>query len=140
MAPAPDALTHLALSRGTLDRAAYRRSDPELMPRLLGDPTTRVVVITPDARMEVGEATPGAGPLVISYRAPQPADAERLALFLGEQRVLGEERVLGEGPPAGDAADHGTTSYVAVVGEAPGDDDPASEQWQNLRTAGLDLG
>lgn len=152
---APDALTHLALSRGTLDRAAHRRTDPELLARLLTDPTTRVVTVSSDARMEVASAhaDTSAGPSAsapaaatppgtdavaesgpgnrnrgLALRPPTPVDLARLAFFLGEEAPA--DRALGGNP----------TAYVAVVGEAPPDDVPAAERWLSLRTAGLELG
>ena len=132
---APDALTHLALSRGTLDRAAHRRAVPELMNRLLRDPATRVVTVTRDARMEVlgrvdesTDASSDAAGTYLVQRSPVEADLDLLAFFLGE-----ETSVVG-------AAGGDPTAYVVVVGEAPGDDDPAAGRWQSLRAAGLDLG
>ncbi len=136
MAPAPDsALTHLALSRGTLDRAAHRRADPELLARLLSDPATRVVTVTREARMEVvsregddAVAPSDSAGAALAYRSPVVADRHLLAFFLGEEEP---EDGVTEGEP---------TAYVAVVGEAPDADEPAAERWQNLRAAGLDLG
>ena len=132
---APDALTHLALSRGTLDRAAHRRADPELISRLLADPATRVVTVTRDARMEVlsheSEQSAAASETtgtVLVQRSPTEADRDLLAFFLGEET------------PEDGAAEGDPTAYVAVVGDAPDDDDPAAGRWQNLRAAGLDLG
>ena len=38
-----ETLLDLSLSRGALDRAAERRKDPDLLPTLLADPSTRVL-------------------------------------------------------------------------------------------------
>lgn len=116
-------LRDLALIRGTLDRAGHRRTDPDLVPSLLADPTTRVAVIVGD-QMEVVEDAPpttdaafapGSSHLVL--RPPVADDRHRLAFFLGVEE---------EGGPA----------YLAVVGDptAAGHGD-----WKTLRDAGTRL-
>ncbi len=140
--PAADVLTRLALSRGTLDRAGHRRSDPELVARLLTDPSTRVAVIVGDRMELVADPAEPTGH-ALALRPPAPTDAGRLAVFLGEE-----------------LADGARTAYLAVQGY-PGDPDappldgsdggdrhgpdrpPAPRStagWQTLRVAGLHLG
>lgn len=119
MGPAPDVLTRLALSRGTLDRAGHRRRDPDLVTHLLADPATRVAMIVGETMevLEDGMAPTGHS---LGLRSPVPADADRLAVFLGEEWTDGEQ-----------------TAYLAVVGEPT---DAGVGEWQTLRAAGLHLG
>lgn len=113
----------LALAHGDLDRAADRRADPAYLPGLLADPATRVVALRGD-RIAVAEAAEG---LVLVPRAPTPADADRLSVFLG---------VLPAGLPGqpGERGEPGQTAYLGVV-----EDDEPGEGWANLRAAGLRL-
>jgi NAD+ diphosphatase len=108
-------LPELALSSSVLDRRGDLRADPALLPRLLADPATAVLRLVGD-RVAVGEGREGSTTAVLT--APEPADAGRLALYLGEA--------------AG-------TSYVAVVAddlmEAVADD----PSWRTLRQVGADL-
>ncbi|WP_426562176.1 NAD(+) diphosphatase [Angustibacter sp. McL0619] len=105
--PAAAALPDLPLATPITDRAGHRRG-PLLIAELVADPATRVLeVATGRARTKGGSA--------LTLRAPEPADAERLALFLGEDREA--------------------TSYLAVEVEAA-DDDP---QWQGLRALAVAL-
>lgn len=92
----------LLLTRPVADRAAHRRT-PELLPALVGDPATRVLEVA-SGRAQVDDADPSR----LRLRRPEPSDAERLAVFLGEEQ--------GE-------------SYVAVDVQTP-DDDPT---WRGLR-------
>jgi len=117
--PAADVLTRLALSRGTLDRAGHRRQEPGLLTDLVTDPATRVAVIVGDTMEVVEDRTSPTG-RSLALRPPVPADADRLAVFLGEE-----------------ARDGGPTAYLAVVGDPT---DVGAGEWQNLRTAGLHLG
>ncbi len=119
MRPAADVLTRLALSRGTLDRAGHRRQEPGLLTDLVTDPATRVAVIVGDTMEVVEDRTSPTG-RSLALRPPVPADADRLAVFLGEE-----------------ARDGGSTAYLAVVGDPT---DVGAGEWQNLRTAGLHLG
>ena len=104
----------LPLCRGTLDRAAGRRTEPDLVQKLLADPATRVAVIV-DGTMEL--ASDGA----LALRPPAPDDRYLPAFFLGEE------------PAADDGA---AQAYLALAGEATlaGHGD-----WQTLRTAGEGL-
>lgn len=113
--PSADAtLPDLALSRSVLDRRGELRSDPQLLPRLLADPATRVLRLVGD-RVRVVDA--GSATAVV-LAPPEDADRTRLALYLGE---------------AGGAA------VVGVVADDAPDavaDDPA---WRTLRSVGADL-
>ncbi|MDQ2757292.1 MAG: NAD(+) diphosphatase [Actinomycetota bacterium] len=130
MAPAPDVLTRLALSRGTLDRASHRRTDTGLMPSLLADPATRVLALSADQHAELEDDATSPTGRGLAYRAPEPADVQRLAFFLGEEAPRA-------GASGGLPAHAGPTAYVAVVDPTPRAQD---EGWVSLRDAGLDLG
>ncbi|MCE1179425.1 MAG: NAD(+) diphosphatase [Micrococcales bacterium] len=117
----PEPIGRPALARSDLDRAAHLRADPGLVPRLLSDPTTRVVSLAGD-RAECGLGADGRAGLVL--RAPVPEDSGRLTLFLGFDPA--------EGHPAGERA-----AYLAVV-EEPGQDD--ARGWATLRRVGTMLG
>ncbi len=121
VARADRSLTGVALSEPVLDRRADRRTDPDLLPRLLADPATRVVRLVGD-RAEVEEDEGGAR-LVLG--PPRPQDRARLAVYLGE---------------------HDGRAHVAVVddgdGPAPGEPGPTSPEdprWRTLRQAGARL-
>ncbi len=97
-----------------LDRRGDLRADPELVPRLLADPATRVLRVVGD-RVAVERADDRAR---VVLTAPEGADAGRLALYLGEV---------------------GGTAYLGVVADDHADavhDDPA---WCTLRQVGADL-
>lgn len=112
MATTHDILADLALSRTTLDRAGHERRDPDLLSRLLGDPTTRVAAIRGD-RMRVRWAD---GMPCLDLRAPRLEDADRLAVYLGR------------------GAD--STAYVAVVEAQTEVEGP---EWATLRQVGAGL-
>lgn len=113
MSRSAETLANLSLARSALDRAGERRADPGLLPRLLSEPSTRVLSLA-DGSAEV-EAD-GARPR-LSLRSPIPTDEDALALFLG---VDGED-----------------TAYVAVVGDAVDSGDP--RDLRTLRQVGADL-
>ncbi|MHB8274629.1 MAG: NAD(+) diphosphatase [Dermatophilaceae bacterium] len=100
----------MSLARGTLDRAGLRRKDPDLLPSLLKESSTRVVELIA-GRAEVIESERD---LVLVLRSPSGQDASRLAVFLGQD---------GDG-----------TAYVGVVGEPP--DQPETSRWRTLREVG----
>jgi NAD+ diphosphatase len=114
--PAADGtLPGLALSTSVLDRRGDLRADPGLLPRLLADRATRVLRLVGD-RVAVQPADGGG--LAVLLTPPEPADAGRLALYLG---------------------DDGGTAHVGVVADDLADavaDDPG---WRTLRQAGGDL-
>jgi NAD+ diphosphatase len=90
-----------ALGRSPVDRAADRRGDT-LIPHLLEDPTTQIVTISEGRAVVEGE------PARLLLRSPQPADAGRLAMFLGQADdvpyvavVLGPDELVPSGLPAG---------------------------------------
>lgn len=121
-----ESLPGLALSRAVLDRAAYRRSEPDLVPRLLADPRTRVYEVRGDRMRMVQEPTPH-----LPWRAPEPGDAERLAFYLGEI-------------PKGVSPDRDGAHAVSVVAVVKPvvDPDPGGSEWDDspswvtLRQAG----
>jgi len=104
-------LRDLPLARGTVARAGLRRRDPEMVPSLLKDPSTRVLELVA-GRAEVVEPDRD---LELRLRSPDGQDAARLAVFLGQD---------GDG-----------TAYVGVVGDSlfP----PETAQWRTLREVGV---
>jgi NAD+ diphosphatase len=122
----PGQLSGLPLSRATLDRAADRRGDG-LLPTLLADPATRVLEVAS------GRAPVTGDPPALVLRAPEPGDADRVAVFLGRE-------VDGTGP----GVDH-----VAVAVQGPqGSNGSAvrfdvgadADGWAGLREVGGLLG
>ena len=71
-------LPTLPLARSAIDRAAHRRTD-DLLPTLLTQPTTRVLAVAS------GRAAVAGDPVALVLRAPEPADAGRLAVYLGTE-------------------------------------------------------
>jgi NAD+ diphosphatase len=106
-----ETLRDLPLARGTVARAGLRRRDPEMLPSLLKDPSTRVLELVA-GRAEVVEPDRD---LELRLRSPDGQDAARLAVFLGQD---------GDG-----------TAYVGVVGDSlfP----PETAQWRTLREVGV---
>lgn len=88
-----------------------RRRDPELLPTLLKDPSTRVLELIA-GRAEVVELDRD---LALLLRPPGEQDASRLAVFLGQ---------------GGDGK-----AYVGVVGDPPGPSE--TSQWRTLRAVGV---
>lgn len=143
-------LQRLALSRATLDRAAHRRAEPDLVARYLADPKTAVLVLHGD------HAPVHDGPdhrLVLV----DPATATRLAAGagagagesvadLGLVAFLGEDLagrvhlllVLPHGTPgpltSGPAADGGPAAGAGAAGIAP--PAPEAATWLDLRAVG----
>jgi NAD+ diphosphatase len=105
-----ETLPNLALARGTLDRDGLRRKDPDLLPSLLKDPSTRVVELA-SGRAEVVKSDRD---IALVLRSPVGQDLSRLAAFLGQD---------GDG-----------TAYVGVVGDPS--DQPGTSQWPTLREVG----
>ncbi len=101
-------LLDLVLGRSAHDRAALRRRDPGLIPTLLADPDTRVFDVYRNRVVLDASGT------ALALRSPQPADDDRLAVYLGS--VEGRE-------------------HVAVVRGAEGAPDDA----RSLRAVGLTL-
>ena len=116
MAPvgrSPELLVNLPLARTAVDRAAERRSDPDLVPQLLADPATRVLAVR-DGSAEV--SADGSRPALV-LRPPLPVDAHALAVFLG--------------------VDGGGTAYLAVDHHAADSGDAGD--LRTLRQVGADL-
>jgi NAD+ diphosphatase len=113
-------LRDLALARGALDRRAELRGTPELVERLLAEPSTRVLDLVDD-RAPVDRTDSGP---VLRLRAPGPGDTDGLVVLLGVE--AGPAAVAGTevgGTAAGGTAVGGTqvggTAYLAVVRRAP---------------------
>jgi len=115
-------LEPLALSRATQDRAAHRRPQADLVPRLLADPTTLVLHLAGDrAAVTDGRGGPR---LVLTPTAAAALDGGpttdgrgRLLAFLGED-VHGRSYLLSAGPdepdqPAATAPDEGAGARLA---------------------------
>ena len=105
-----ETLRDLSLAHGNLDRASLRRQDPDLLPSLLKDPSTRVVELVGN-RAEFIESDRD---ISLALRSPQDQDVDRLSAFLGQD---------GEG-----------TAYVGVVGDPS--DEPEVPHWRTLREVG----
>lgn len=116
--PSSMPLGDLPLSRGSLDRAAHRRAEPDLVPKLLADPATRVAVIVAESMELDGEGA-------LNLRPPVPDDRHRLAFFLGEEHPTDAE----------DGSEQ--VAYLVVVGDPT---DAGHGDWQTLRNAGVSLG
>ena len=108
-------LPNLPFAQPGLDRSAELRSDPGLLADLLATPATRVLELHGD-RVSVREED---GDLTLSLRGPQPADGERLALFLG--------------------VDERGAAHVAVVLDPPGEGDEEGDGLHTLRQVGAQL-
>ena len=120
-----ETLPNLSLARPGLDRHAERRSEPDLVPRLLAEATTRVLVVRGD---KVAVAIPGEGDPAdpaLALRSPEEPDAGGLVLYLGQD---------GDG-----------TAYLAVAqpaapeGDVDGGPTDDGDQWRSLRQVGADL-
>ncbi|WP_235543925.1 NAD(+) diphosphatase [Phycicoccus sp. Soil803] len=117
-----ETLPNLALARPGLDRHAELRAQPDLLDRLLADPSTRVLEVHGDkVPVLLGHADDGDRPdddgagaaPALDLRAPVPADADALVLFLGQD---------GDG-----------TAYLAVARPAPEVEAPDGGVWERLR-------
>ena len=120
-----ETLPNLSLARPGLDRHAERRGDPDLVPQLLAQPATRILVVRGDKVPVVTPDTPSEGATgdpVLALRPPLGSDSAALVLYLGQD---------GEG-----------TAYLAVAEPAaPEGEVPAGEEdhWRSLRQIGADL-
>jgi NAD+ diphosphatase len=120
-------LGDLPLSRGSLDRAAHRRAEPDLVATLLADPATRVAVIVAESM----EVLPDGG---LALRAPAPDDRHRLAFFLGEE--VEEVEDVEEAEEAAPDARTRRVAYLAIVGDPT---EAGHGDWETLRNAGEKL-
>ncbi|MFC7878488.1 NAD(+) diphosphatase [Isoptericola sp. NPDC057391] len=137
---APFALPDLSYTRATHDRAAERRAEPGLVARLLGDPTTRVVLV-----LRGRVAVDASGDLLLLDVAAVdglPAEPERADrpdghvpghrwLFLGEQDGTG---LLGLVLP--DEADADAVGIEGVSPAAPASRLAREHAWAGLREVG----
>ncbi|HEV7194711.1 MAG TPA: NAD(+) diphosphatase [Pedococcus sp.] len=114
-----ETLPNLALAQPGLARHADRRLEPNLVPTLLADPSTRVV----DLHRDRVELTEGPNGPALTQRSPRPDDHERLVVFLGQDD--------------GGAGDDGDTAYLAVV--EPDAEPTDHPEWRTLRQCGADL-
>ncbi|HEY0187701.1 MAG TPA: NAD(+) diphosphatase [Cellulomonas sp.] len=128
--------TDLPLSRTVTDRSAERRSEPDLLARLLDDPSTRVLLVSGGrvatrTRRQVGLAL--FSPREAALRAPSGSMEERWA-FLGHDDADGlPGAAVTEAPPTGPA-------YVAH--HVPDPDSaalPPGIVWSALREVGAVL-
>lgn len=120
MGRAPESLRDLSLTRSTLDREAHRRAEPGLLGALLADASTQVLELADGA----AEVVDNGGRPRLALRAPVPADAGGLAIFLG----TGPSRSDGDGEQA---------AYLAVPVRAVDTGD--ARDWRTLRQVGSDL-
>jgi NAD+ diphosphatase len=104
-----------------LDRRGDLRADPDLLPRLLADPATRVVHLDGD-RVEVDD---DGGEVRLALRSPETGDAGCLAFYLGEREGLAHVAVVRE---------------TASGGEEPGSDDPRRRTLRQVGARLDDLG
>lgn len=113
MARAERTLPDVALTRRTLDRHAERRGDPDLAPRLLADPATRVVHLCGD-RVPVSSGDDGVVRVVT--RPPVASDAEHLVVYLGEHEGAQYLGVVEDAPEVSDEVepDPGTATLREV--------------------------
>ncbi|MFN8082593.1 MAG: NAD(+) diphosphatase, partial [Kineosporiaceae bacterium] len=138
-------LANLALSRSTLDRAAHRRDDPDLLAQLLKQPSTRVLVMIGDQAPVTAEGTAALvlrpGPDVAHLAA---ADAVLLVAYLGtetspETRPTESASTETDSDPA--RADHLLIALPAGTA-APDDATPPADgrtRLAVLREVGVDL-
>lgn len=116
----------LALSRSTVDRAARRRSEPDLITELLADPFTSVLHLRGD---RVPVLDDGNGPRLVLGPGPAKPMADQIAIFLGEDGA-GRPHVLLAGPaPSDQVAD-------APVADQRVDDGDGRVRWASLREVG----
>ncbi|MCU1432946.1 MAG: diphosphatase, partial [Actinotalea sp.] len=116
--------TRLPLARATVDRAAHRRSDPDLVAAAWADPSTRVVLLT-DGRVATREPVGGSvqldlrSPAELARITPRAAggQVEALVVFLGEDAAASE-----------DVADQDAAAEDLAGGEDPADEDAATDE------------
>lgn len=90
----------MAFAEGVIDRAAHRRTEPDLLPGLLASPATAVLEMT-----SAGFAVTDEGRLCV--REPRASDLDAdLAVFLGEAALAG-----------GEGGDEARQAYVLIVSQ-----------------------
>ena len=113
MSGSSETLHNLSLARGTLDRAGLRRKDPDLLPSLLKESSTRVVELIAGRAAVIDSERD----IALVLRSPNGQDTSRLGVFLGQD---------GDG-----------TAYVGVVGDSSElADQPETSPWRTLREVG----
>ncbi len=100
MARAERTLPPVPLSTSALERRSELRSDTALVPRLLADPASRVLRLHGDA-VAVQEGDDGSR-LVLGH--PEPGDALRLVVYLGEADGVAHLGVVDDPPTGADPA------------------------------------
>ena len=116
MSGSSETLHNLSLARGTLDRAGLRRKDPDLLPSLLKESSTRVVELIAGRAAVIDSERD----IALVLRSPSGQDASRLCVFLGQ--------------------DDDGTAYVGVVGDSSElADQPETSLWRTLREVGAVL-
>jgi len=89
----PSSLSDLVLSRTALDRAGHRRCDVDLLKNLLASADARVIDLYGENAVVHDDA--------LVLRPPEPADAERFAVFLGVDRgidIIAIDRLAEQAP------------------------------------------
>lgn len=104
----PRSFADLTLAAASLDRRSHLRGDPGLVAGLLRRPTTRVLELRGDRAIVDGDGDA----MLLRLRTPEPADEERLAVYLGEEAGTAYVTVIAA-PEEGDAVGH-TLREVAV--------------------------
>jgi len=124
-------LAHLALARSTLDRAARRREQPDLVPTLLRDPRTRVLVMVGDQApvRELDEQTVLA--LRPATEVAHLAQAALAVVYLGSDP--GVDPGTGPGADGDDGRDHLVIALPAGP-DVPADATPALDGRTRLAT------
>lgn len=113
-------LQGLSLSRSTLDRAAHRRSDDGLVPRLLADPGTAVLVLNGD-RAPTIDSPQGPQLVLLDPRSAEPLHdgAPSVAAYLGEDAHGKHHVAIAAAPdlerPAPDGAKWSTLREVGTL-------------------------
>jgi NAD+ diphosphatase len=126
------------LAHATVDRAAELRG-PSLVPDLLGDPTTRLLTVSNGRALVTGD------PAQLVLRAPQPADRDRLAMFLGQQddvrylAVVVPDDLAAPDVIAMSDAPAGPRPPGAPGGGEPSDTGEDAVRWAGLREVGVVL-
>ena len=138
----PVTLPHLALSRATLDRAAHRRVDPELLDRLLAGPSTAVLLLDVD-RSPVVDGADGPRLLLLDpdtaarfIKDAWPVDAVDgtglVRIYLGDDAAGRGHVVLARTAPPVKGSGTGPTSEDVARPAAPPD-----SRWADLREVGV---
>jgi NAD+ diphosphatase len=137
------ALDRLALSRSTLDRAAYRRARNGLVDDLLSDPATAVLVLDVDRAPAAAAGTAGSDPELVLLdpvtalafvAAAWPGPGAVLPCYLGDDRDGRSHIVLAHPQPPRKGLGRG------VLPEREEPDPPAGTRWVGLREVGALLG